>query len=100
MYHITIQLQSAAARLCATGGSDTISFWVGIKGACRLARRYGPKVRLDEGKLKVARYLFDRHGAKLVFIGRYVCAARLRGLAGRDNRLSEQAEEAYPGPLE
>src|ERR1700723_2277601 len=40
---------------------DNIGFWIGDKGGYRLARRYGSKVRLDERKLKTARYLFDRH---------------------------------------
>jgi membrane protein DedA with SNARE-associated domain len=63
----------------AAGGAvvgDNIGFWIGITGGYRLARRYGPKVRLDERKLKVARYLFDRHGAKLVFSGRFVSVLR------------------------
>lgn len=55
---------------------DNIGFWIGVKGGYRLARRYGPKVRLDERKLKVARYLSDRHGAKLVFFGRFVSVLR------------------------
>jgi len=55
---------------------DNIGYWIGDKGGYRLARRYGPKVRLDERKLKIARYLFDRHGAKVVFIGRFVSLLR------------------------
>jgi membrane protein DedA with SNARE-associated domain len=63
----------------AAGGAivgDNIGFWIGIKGGYRLARRYGSRVRLDEGKLKVGRYLFDRHGAKLVYFGRFVSVLR------------------------
>jgi membrane protein DedA with SNARE-associated domain len=55
---------------------DNIGFWIGVKGGYRLALRYGPKVRLDQQKLKVARYLFDRQGAKLVFFGRFVSVLR------------------------
>jgi membrane protein DedA with SNARE-associated domain len=51
---------------------DNIGYWIGDKGGYRLARRYGPKVRLDERKLKIARYLFDTHGGKVVFFGRFV----------------------------
>ena len=36
----------------------------------------GRRVRLDEQKLKIARYLFDRHGAKVVFFGRFVSVLR------------------------
>jgi membrane protein DedA with SNARE-associated domain len=56
---------------------DNIGYWIGDKGGYRLARRYGPKVRLDERKLKIARYLFDRHGAKVVFFGRFVPVLRI-----------------------
>jgi membrane protein DedA with SNARE-associated domain len=65
-----------AAAVCGAVVGDNIGFWIGIKGGYRLARRYGPKVRLDERKLKVARYLFDRQGAKLVFFGRFVSVLR------------------------
>jgi membrane protein DedA with SNARE-associated domain len=55
---------------------DNIGYWIGDKGGYPLARRYGAKVRLDEQKLKIARYLFDRHGAKVVFFGRFVSVLR------------------------
>lgn len=55
---------------------DNIGFWIGDKGGYRLARRYGSKVRLDERKLKVGRYVFDRHGMKVVFFGRFVSVLR------------------------
>ena len=55
---------------------DNIGFWIGAKGGYRLARRYGRRVRLDERKLKIARYLFDRHGGKVVFFGRFVSVLR------------------------
>ena len=55
---------------------DNIGYWIGDKGGYRLARRYGHRVRLDERKLKIARYLFDRHGVKVVFFGRFVSVLR------------------------
>jgi membrane protein DedA with SNARE-associated domain len=55
---------------------DNVGYWIGDKGGYRLARRYGPKVRLDERKLKIARYLFDHHGGKVVFLGRFVSVLR------------------------
>lgn len=55
---------------------DNIGYWIGATGGYRLARQYGHKVRLDERKLKVARYLFDRHGAKVVFFGRFISVLR------------------------
>jgi len=55
---------------------DNIGYLIGDKGGYWLARKYGPKVRLDERKLKIARYLFDRHGGKVVFFGRFVSVLR------------------------
>ena len=65
--------------LVASAGAiigDNIGFWLGDKGGYRLARRYGHWVRLDEHKLKIARYVFDTHGAKVVFFGRFVSILR------------------------
>lgn len=55
---------------------DNAGFWVGREGGYRLVRRFGKYVRLDEGKLKLGQYLFQRHGAKVVFFGRFVAVLR------------------------
>ncbi len=55
---------------------DNAGFWIGDKGGYRLVRRYGHYVRVDEAKLKVGRYVFDRHGGKVVFFGRFVSVLR------------------------
>ena len=55
---------------------DNAGFWIGRKGGYRLARAYGSKIRLDEGKLKIARYLFDIYGPKVVFFGRFTALLR------------------------
>jgi membrane protein DedA with SNARE-associated domain len=67
-----IFLVAAAAAIIG----DNIGYWIGDKGGYRLARRYGSRVRLDERKLKTARYLFDLHGGKVVFFGRFVSVLR------------------------
>lgn len=55
---------------------DNIGYVIGRVGGFRLARRYGHWVRLDERKLKVGRYIFDRRGAEVVFFGRFVSVLR------------------------
>lgn len=55
---------------------DNIGYWIGDKGGYRLVRRFGPKVRFDERKFKVGRYLFDRYGSRVVFFGRFVSVLR------------------------
>ncbi len=55
---------------------DNIGFAVGHWGGYQLIRRYGPKVRFNEAKMKVGRLIFDRHGGKVVFFGRFVSILR------------------------
>jgi membrane protein DedA with SNARE-associated domain len=55
---------------------DNVGFWIGDKGGYRLLRRYGHYVRVDEAKIKIGRYIFDRHGGKVVFFGRFVSVLR------------------------
>lgn len=74
-HHLNPWLIFVVASAAAITG-DNIGFWIGDKGGYRLARRYGSKVRLDERKLKTARYLFDLHGTKVVFFGRFVSILR------------------------
>jgi membrane protein DedA with SNARE-associated domain len=82
-HHLSAWIIFTVAAAGAITG-DNIGFWIGGKGGYRLARTYGPKIRLDERKLKIARYLFDTHGPKMVFFGRFIsllrtCAAFLAG---------------------
>lgn len=74
-HHLNVWGIFAAASAGAIIG-DNIGFWVGDKGGFRLLCRYGKYIRLDEGKLKVGRYIFDRHGGKVVFFGRFVSILR------------------------
>jgi membrane protein DedA with SNARE-associated domain len=55
---------------------DNIGFWIGHRFGYALARRYGHYVWLNEQKLKIGRYLFDAHGQKVVFFGRFVSILR------------------------
>lgn len=55
---------------------DNIGFAVGHWGGYRLLLRFGPRIRLDTGRVRLARYLFLRHGGKVVFLGRFVSVLR------------------------
>jgi len=74
-HHLQIPLVIAAAAAGAILG-DNAGFWVGREGGYRLLRRYGKYVRLDERKLKLGQYLFQQHGGKVVFFGRFVAVLR------------------------
>src|SRR4051794_14159865 len=65
----------AAATLGAIIG-DNIGYAIGRKGGYRLLLKYGHKIRIRESHIKVARYIFDRHGPKVVFFGRFVAILR------------------------
>lgn len=64
--------------LAAAGAviGDNIGFGVGHWGGYRLLLRYGRYIRLHEGRVKLARYLYLRHGGKVVFFGRFVSVLR------------------------
>ena len=75
----THRLSPYAIFAVAAGGAivgDSIGYWIGDKGGYRLLLRWGHKIRIDPPKIKVARYLFVRHGGKVVFFGRFVSVLR------------------------
>lgn len=65
----------AVAVVSAVAG-NVAGYLIGARGGFTLARRYGNKVRLDERKLKVGRYVLDRQGGRVVFFGRFVSVLR------------------------
>lgn len=80
IYRVVI-IASAAAILGDNGG-----YWIGRKGGLRLIRSYGRILHVNGAELERARSFFDRHGGKMVFIGRFIAllrtwAALLAGVA-------------------
>ena len=74
-HHLNIAALAAAAAAAAVIG-DNAGYWIGKTGGRRLAERYGHYVRLNRARLKAGRYLFARHGVKVVFFGRFVAVLR------------------------
>ena len=72
---LNIYLVIATAALAAIAG-DNAGYWVGREFGFPLIYKYGSLIRVDEGRLKVAQYLFVRHGGKIVFFGRFVAVLR------------------------
>ena len=87
-HRLNIALVITLAALAAIIG-DNIGFALGRWGGYRLLRRYGKYIRFDERRLKIGRYVFLRHGGKVVFFGRFVAVLRTYAafLAGT-NRMS------------
>ena len=65
----------AVATLAAITG-DNIGYAFGRSVGFRLLARYGHRIRLTQGRLKIGQYLFLRHGGKIVFFGRFLAFLR------------------------
>ncbi|WP_036261982.1 DedA family protein [Methylocapsa aurea] len=74
--NLDISYVIAAAAAGAIIG-DNIGFWVGRTWGANLLVRYGRFIHLPEGRLKLGQYLFKKHGAKIVFFGRFVAFLRV-----------------------
>ena len=72
---LNIYLVIASAAVAAIAG-DNAGYWVGREFGFPLIYKYGSAIRVDEARLKVAQYLFMRHGGKIVFFGRFVAVLR------------------------
>jgi membrane protein DedA with SNARE-associated domain len=63
---------------------DNVGFWIGRRGGRALVERFGARAGLTPTRLAQFDRFFDRHGAKTVFIARFVTGLRVVGavLAG------------------
>lgn len=73
---LNISLVIAMAAAGAIIG-DNIGFWIGRTWGAKLLLRYGKFIHLPEGRLKLGQYLFESHGAKIVFFGRFIAFLRV-----------------------
>jgi membrane protein DedA with SNARE-associated domain len=55
---------------------ENVGFWDGDRFGYRLTRKYGQRIWVHERKRKIARYIFDTHGPKVVVFGRFVSIPR------------------------
>ena len=72
---LDIRLVIGCAALGAILG-DNAGYWVGRENGFPIVVKYGRYLRLDEPRLKLGQYLFQRHGGKIVFFGRFVALLR------------------------
>jgi membrane protein DedA with SNARE-associated domain len=70
---------------------DNIGYWLGRTFGYSLLLRYGRYIGLSNQRIKLGQYLFLRHGAKVVFFGRFIAVLRILAafLAGT-NRMDWQ----------
>ena len=74
--HLSLPLVIATAILAATLG-DNLGFLVGRQGGRRLVERYGARIGFTRARLDEFDRFFDRHGAKTVFVARFITGLRV-----------------------
>jgi membrane protein DedA with SNARE-associated domain len=74
-HRMNIWMVIAAASAGAIVG-DSVGFWIGRVFGHRLLLRYGPVLRMTPRRIKLGQYLFQRHGGKVVFFGRFFAVLR------------------------
>jgi membrane protein DedA with SNARE-associated domain len=74
--HLELPFVIAAAASGAIIG-DNVGFWIGRRWGADLLQRHGKLVLMTEGRIRLGQYLFERHGAKIVFFGRFVAFLRV-----------------------
>ena len=55
---------------------DNFGYLIGRSVGFRMLARFGRHIGLNEQRLKLGRYLFRRHGGKVVFFGRFIAVLR------------------------
>ena len=56
---------------------NNIGYVIGRTGGYPLLRRYGRYIALEEKRLRLGQYFFDKHGSKVVFFGRFIAVLRI-----------------------
>src|ERR1700730_9427205 len=73
---LNIWLVIAAAAVGSIIG-DNLGYWIGKRYAYAILVRYGRHIGMSAARIKVGQYLFRKHGAKVVFFGRFVALLRI-----------------------
>ncbi|HEY7878518.1 MAG TPA: bifunctional DedA family/phosphatase PAP2 family protein [Gemmatimonadaceae bacterium] len=73
--HLSIAAVIGTAAIAAIAG-DSCGYWIGREGGVPFVQRYGRVLHLNESSLERAQRFFARHGAKTVFLGRFIALLR------------------------
>src|SRR3954451_9207447 len=74
--HLALPLVVVVAIAAAVTG-DTLGYWLGRRGGRAVLMRPGPLAALRAHSLEAGERFFERHGAKTVFLGRFVPGVRV-----------------------
>jgi membrane protein DedA with SNARE-associated domain len=56
---------------------DNVGFWAGRRFGLPLLLNHGARLGLTDDRIKLGQYLFEHHGAKIVFFGRFIALLRI-----------------------
>jgi membrane protein DedA with SNARE-associated domain len=56
---------------------DNLGYWIGRRYGYPLVLRYKSWLHLTDGRIKLAQYLFLKHGGAVVFFGRFIALLRI-----------------------
>ncbi len=85
-----------AAAVAGAVMGDNFGYLIGRSVGFRLLARWGRRVGLTEDRLVLGRYLFRRHGGKVVFFGRFIAILRtFAALLAGANRMPWPSFLAY-----
>lgn len=69
---VQVVLVAAAAAILG----DNLGYLIGRSVGLKLLQRYGRYLHLNDDRVALGRYLFRRHGGKIVFFGRFIAFLR------------------------
>jgi len=70
-HDLDIRLLIAVGSVSAILG-NVAGFWIGRRFGSRLLMRYGDRVGLTEGRIRIGQWLFVRYGGRFVFFARFL----------------------------
>jgi membrane protein DedA with SNARE-associated domain len=74
--HLSLPIVIVVSIVAATLG-DNLGFYIGRNGGRRLLERYGSRIGVTTARLREFDRFFERHGAKTVFVARFITGLRV-----------------------
>jgi membrane protein DedA with SNARE-associated domain len=74
-HRLNIAFVIGAAAAGAVSG-DSLGYWIGREFGYAILLRHARVLRLTTARIKLGQYLFQRHGGKVVFFGRFLAVLR------------------------
>ena len=80
-----------AAGIFAAIFGEIVGFWIGRRFGYQLLSRYGARLGLTEGRIKIGQWLFVQYGGRFVFVARFLPFLRnMAALLAGMNSMAQQ----------